>query len=70
MKLKIQKEAIQNVLQNIQGIVDRKTTMPILSHFLLKADGTAFLMATDLDIALKGPLEAEILRPGGLCIPA
>ncbi len=70
MKLKIQKEEIQNALQRIQGIVDKKTTMPILSHFLLKADKTAFLMATDLDIALKGPVHAEILEKGSLCIPA
>ncbi|UCD35410.1 MAG: DNA polymerase III subunit beta [Nitrospiraceae bacterium] len=70
MKLRIHKEAIQNALQSIQGIVDRKTTMPILSHFLLKVDKAASLMATDLDIALKGPLEAEILEQGGLCIPA
>lgn len=70
MKLKIQKEAIQHALQNIQGIVDKKTTMPILSHFLLKVDKAASLMATDLDIALKGPLRAEIIEQGGLCIPA
>ncbi|RJQ48969.1 MAG: DNA polymerase III subunit beta [Nitrospiraceae bacterium] len=71
MKLKIQKEEIQNVLQNIQGIADRKTTMPILSHFLLKVSkNAASLMATDLDIALKGPLKAEILEAGNLCIPA
>ncbi|MBI4847348.1 MAG: DNA polymerase III subunit beta [Nitrospirae bacterium] len=71
MKLKIQKEEIQNVLQSIQGIVDKKTTMPILGHFLLKVDKTAAsLMATDLDIALKGPLKAEIIEPGSLCIPA
>ncbi|HBH60789.1 MAG TPA: DNA polymerase III subunit beta, partial [Nitrospiraceae bacterium] len=70
MKLKIQKEAIQNALQSIQGIVDKKTTMPILSHFLLKVNKSASLMATDLDIALKGPLKADILEQGGLCIPA
>lgn len=70
MKLKIQKEAIQNALQSIQGIVDKKTTMPILSNFLLKVGQTASLMATDLDIALKGPLKAEILEQGALCIPA
>jgi DNA polymerase-3 subunit beta len=70
MKLKIQKEAIQNALQRIQGIVDKKTTMPILSHFLLKVNKTASLMATDLDIALKGPLTAEIIDKGALCIPA
>ncbi len=56
MKLKIQKEEIQNTLQSVQGIVDKKTTMPILSHFLLKVKKTASLMATDLDIALKGPI--------------
>ena len=70
MKLKIQKEDIQHALQNIQGIVDKKTTMPILSHFMLKVNDTASLMATDLDIALKGPLKAEIIKKGGLCIPA
>lgn len=70
MKLKIQKEAIQNALQSIQGIVGQKTTMPILSHFLLRAGKSASLMATDLDIALKGPLKADILEKGGLCIPA
>ncbi len=70
MKLKIQKEAIQHALQSIQGIVDKKTTMPILSHFLLKVDKTASLMATDLDIALKGPVRAEVSGKGGLCIPA
>lgn len=70
MKLKIQKEEIQNVLQSIQGIVDKKTTMPILGHFLLKVDKAASLMATDLDVALRGPLKAEIIEAGSLCIPA
>lgn len=70
MKLKIQKEAIQHALQNVQGIVDKKTTMPILSHFLLKVNKAASLMATDLDIALKGPIDADIIETGSLCIPA
>ncbi len=70
MKLKIQREAIQHALQSIQGIVDKKTTMPILSHFLLKVNETASVMATDLDIAVRGPLKAEVIEKGGLCIPA
>jgi DNA polymerase-3 subunit beta len=70
MKLKIQKDEIQHALQRIQGIVDKKTTMPILSHFLLKVNKTASIMATDLDIALKGPLKADVQGKGGLCIPA
>lgn len=70
MKLNIQKEEIHSALQRIQGIVDRKTTMPILSHFLLKVNKSASILATDLDIALKGPLKADIQGKGGLCIPA
>ncbi|MEW6714886.1 MAG: DNA polymerase III subunit beta [Nitrospirota bacterium] len=70
MKLKIEKIEIQAALQSIQGIVDKKTTMPILSHFLLKVGKTASLLATDLDIALKGPIDAEIIEKGSLCIPA
>jgi DNA polymerase-3 subunit beta len=70
MKLKIEKEEIQSALENIQGIVEKKTTMPILSHFLLKAGKTASIAATDLDIAFTGPLKAQILEKGSLCIPA
>jgi DNA polymerase-3 subunit beta len=70
MKLKIQKEDIQNALQSIQGIVDKKTTMPILSHFLLKVNKNVSIMATDLDIALKESVKAEIIEKGSLCIPA
>lgn len=70
MKLTVEKEEIQSALQSIQGIVDKKTTMPVLSHFLLKVGKTASILATDLDIALKGPIEAKISEKGNLCIPA
>lgn len=70
MKLRIEKEELQKALQNIQGVVDKKTTMPILSHFILKVAKTTSIMATDLEIALKGPIDAEIIEKGNLCIPA
>jgi len=71
MKLRADREEILKVLQNIQGIVEKKTTMPILSHFLLKAEAkTISIMATDLDIAFTSPLQAEVLNKGSLCIPA
>jgi DNA polymerase-3 subunit beta len=70
MKLRIEKEELQKALQNIQGIVDKKTTMPILSHFMLKVAKTASIMATDLEIALTEPVDAEIIEKGSLCIPA
>ncbi len=71
MKLRVQKEDILSSLQKIQGIVDKKSTMPILNHFLLKVSNkSASLMATDLDIALQDTMKAEIEGRGGLCIPA
>jgi DNA polymerase-3 subunit beta len=70
MKLKVDREEILKVLQNIQGIVERKTTMPILSHFLIKAAKTTTIIATDLDIAFTRPLKSEVLKKGSLCIPA
>lgn len=70
MKLKVDREEIQKVLQNIQGIVEKKTTMPVLSHFLLKAAKTATIIATDLDISFTRPLKAEVIEKGSLCIPA
>jgi len=72
MKLKVEKNNIQKALQNVQGIVTgRKSMMPVLSHFLLSAkDGKANITATDLEVAIKEPLEAEVLADGSLCIPA
>lgn len=70
MKLKIEREEIQSALQRIQGVVEKKTTMPILCHFLLKADKTTSIVATDLDIVIKGTIKADVIEKGSLCIPA
>jgi len=70
MKIRVEREDLQQVLQSIQGIVDKKTTMPILSHLLLKVDKTASIIATDLEIALKRPINVKVEREGSLCIPA
>ncbi|MFN3395506.1 MAG: DNA polymerase III subunit beta [Thermodesulfovibrionales bacterium] len=71
MKITVSKEEIQDKLQNIQNIVDKKNTMPILSHFLLDTEEQkAFIYATDLQLAIKEPVEATVQRPGKMCIPA
>jgi DNA polymerase-3 subunit beta len=71
MKLTISKDEIQEKLSNIQNIVEKRNTMPILSHFLLDAGkkGT-HIVATDLQIAIKEPLAATVQSEGKLCIPA
>lgn len=72
MKFSVSKEEMQEKLSNIQNIVEKKNTMPILSHFLLSADtsGEAYITATDLETAIKEPIEIKIEEEGKICIPA
>jgi len=71
MKLKINKEEILKGLQRIQGVVEKKNTMPILSNILLSADkGGVEIIATDLEIGLRGRYSAEVEKPGAVTVSA
>jgi DNA polymerase-3 subunit beta len=55
----------------MQGVVERKNTIPILSNILLKAaDGHLSFTSTDLDLTLLSQAEAKISRPGSVTVPA
>ncbi len=71
MKLSIPKDELQERLSGIQNIVEKRNTMPILSHFLLEAGKKgSFLVATDLQVALREPLTAAVQAEGRVCVPA
>lgn len=71
MKLNVSKDEMQEKLSNVQNIVEKKNTMPILSHFLLDAGNKgSYIIATDLETALKEPVEIRVEEEGKLCIPA
>ncbi|MGE5173407.1 MAG: DNA polymerase III subunit beta [Betaproteobacteria bacterium] len=71
MKLKIKKEEILKGLQRIQGVVEKKNTMPILSNMLLTAEGAGIeIIATDLEIGLRGRYVAEVEKPGSVTVSA
>src|SRR5512141_1690127 len=71
MKIVVPKDEILAKLSNIQNIVEKRNTMPILSHFLLDAGKHgSFITATDLDTALKEPLRITVEKEGRICIPA
>ncbi len=71
MKLKIKKEEILKGLQRIQGVVEKKNTMPILSNMLLTADSNGIeIVATDLEIGLRGRYAAEVEKPGAVTVSA
>ena len=53
MNLTITKEQISHGLQSVQNVVSTRTTLPILSNVLLRADGNRLEMtATDLDVTI------------------
>ncbi len=71
MNLTISQDIFLKGLQKIQGIVERKNTLPILSHFLLTADGNETVIhATDLELGYKGYLDTTVNQPGTTTLPA
>jgi DNA polymerase-3 subunit beta len=71
MKITVSKDEILAKLSTIQNIVEKRNTMPILSHFLLDAGKNgSYIIATDLDTALKEPLQLKVEKEGRICIPA
>ena len=54
-----------------QGVVERKTTIPILSNFLFEAANDRLtITATDLDLSLRTSCAAKVKREGACTIPA
>jgi DNA polymerase-3 subunit beta len=71
MKVKVDRNELLKKLSDIQNIVEKRSTMPILNNFLLTAGaGGSFIAATDLETALKEPIELTVLEEGKMCIPA
>lgn len=71
MEFVVRKNDLLKELSLLQGIVERKNTIPILANVLIDAgDGAISLLATDLDVALRSRCEATVGRPGTLTLPA
>jgi DNA polymerase-3 subunit beta len=71
MELVIRKADLLRELQLLQGIVERKSTIPILANILVEAgaDGVK-LLATDLDVGLRSRCEASVSKTGTMTLPA
>src|SRR5580698_1539508 len=71
MKLSVSKEKLLQGLQTVQNVVSTRTTLPILSNVLLEAaDGQLRLTTTDLDVGMRGGIEANVEKPGAATLPA
>ncbi len=70
MNLTIAKEQIMNGLQAVQNVVSTRTTLPILSNVLLRAEKDKLeFTATDLDVTISCGVEASVKKPGSTTVP-
>src|ERR1700677_4480208 len=70
MTLTISKEQILVGLQAVQNVVGSRTTLPILSNVLLRAEGGQVeFTATDLDVTVACKVEAKVKKSGATTIP-
>jgi DNA polymerase-3 subunit beta len=71
MQVKIEREILLKGVARTLGVVDRRSTMPILSNFLLQAEAAGVqIAATDLEVSFRGFYPAQVLEPGALTLPA
>ena len=71
MQFTIERSTLLRSLTHVQGVVERRTTIPILSNVLLQANGGKLgLTATDMDLAIIEGTPAEVAQDGSTTVPA
>ena len=71
MEIRLKREELIGELVPMQGVVERRTTIPVLSHLLLSTAGDRLhLAATDLDVSLTSSVAATVTTPGALAVQA
>jgi DNA polymerase-3 subunit beta len=71
MEITVSKFELLRELTATQGVVERKTTIPILSNYLFEASGDKLsITATDLDLSLRTACNAKVKKEGSCTIPA
>ena len=70
MKLTCDTAKLRDVLQLIQPVCPQKTTLPILTNVLLRAQSNSLeFTVSDLELSIKTSIEAEVVAPGETTIP-
>src|ERR1700722_14117040 len=71
MEFTVSKTDLVRELNLSQGVVEKKTTIPILSNVLVEAAGDRInLTATDLELGIRSSCPARVKKPGASTIPA
>ena len=71
MEFVIKKGDLLRELQTVTGVVEKRTTLPILANLLLEAENSSLQVgASDLEVTIRGEAEAVITDPGSITLPA
>ncbi|MDD5643236.1 MAG: DNA polymerase III subunit beta [Syntrophales bacterium] len=71
MQVNIERETLLMGIAHALGVVDKRGSLPILSHCLLETNGSGvFISATDLEISFRGFYPAEVKESGSLTVQA
>ena len=71
MEFSVKKFDLLEELENTQGVVERKTTIPILSNLLIEAKSNRLsITATDLELSVRTSCDAKVKKDGAGTIPA
>ncbi len=76
LEITVSRGELLRELTAAQSVVERKTTIPILSNFLFEAtagedgQGRLTITATDLDQSLRTSCPAKVKKPGACTVPA
>ncbi|MBA4750493.1 MAG: DNA polymerase III subunit beta [Alphaproteobacteria bacterium] len=71
MNLILEHADFLKALSHAQGVVEKRTTVPILSHVLLETgEDSLMITATDLELAVIEKIPAEIHAGGRVTVPA
>jgi DNA polymerase-3 subunit beta len=72
MEFTIKQSVLRDELGFVAGIVERKSTIPVLSNILIESVGEneIRIIGTDLDATIRCDAEADIKKPGAICIQA
>ena len=69
MKFKILRSSFFKTLSHLQGIVDKKNSLPILSNILIEAkENKLTLSSTDMDISIIEKIDCNVLEEGATTI--
>ncbi|MYA28538.1 MAG: DNA polymerase III subunit beta [Nitrospira sp. SB0672_bin_25] len=71
MRVTVEREVLLTALHRVQGIVEKRNTMPSLANVLLEAKKEGLdISATDLELGMRGLYKATVEEPGSVTFSA